>query len=386
MAPRTCTSPPVIAAATRSVPASIRSGMTECSTPVSRDTPSIVMMSVPAPWIRAPMRDQRPGEILDLRLAGGVLQHRRPLGEHRGHQHVLGAGDGDLVEAHRRAPEPRGAGLDVAVLDVDVRPQRRASPSGAGRWAGRRWRSRRAGRPGPVPEAAEQRPEHQHRGAHRPDQVVRAPPGAMPGRGSHRTRAGPWRSVPGPRSASTPIVRSSSQHGGDVRQVGDIAEGRRTLAEQGRGHQGERGVLAARHAHLALQPGAAFDVDLVQGLRLLDAWSPGRGGVSRGPADHVGRGRVRCGRSHSRPARARTGPPAPARRRSPARAARPGRASRGARRRCAGPDVQPVVAPVERAAAARAAHLGGEGGDLRGARRADWRPPRRRAARPPTGA
>ena len=49
------TSPPVIAAAIMKVPASIRSGMTLTSQGLRLSTPSMVMTSVPAPLIFAPM-------------------------------------------------------------------------------------------------------------------------------------------------------------------------------------------------------------------------------------------------------------------------------------------------------------------------------------------
>ena len=52
---RTVTSPPVIAPATRNVPASTRSGMIRCRAPPSSRTPSISIRSVPAPRIFAPM-------------------------------------------------------------------------------------------------------------------------------------------------------------------------------------------------------------------------------------------------------------------------------------------------------------------------------------------
>ena len=54
-APVTVTSPPVMAPATSSVPASMRSGMMRCRAPPSSGTPSISMRSVPAPSMRAPM-------------------------------------------------------------------------------------------------------------------------------------------------------------------------------------------------------------------------------------------------------------------------------------------------------------------------------------------
>ena len=52
---RSSTLPPVIAPATSSVPASMRSGMTLCSIGVSSSTPSMVTSDVPAPRMRAPI-------------------------------------------------------------------------------------------------------------------------------------------------------------------------------------------------------------------------------------------------------------------------------------------------------------------------------------------
>ncbi len=58
-APTTVTSPPVMAAATSRVPASMRSGITRCRAPDSSCTPSISIRSVPAPSIRAPISTSR---------------------------------------------------------------------------------------------------------------------------------------------------------------------------------------------------------------------------------------------------------------------------------------------------------------------------------------
>ena len=48
-------SPPVIAAAAKNVPASMRSGMTRCTAPCSSFPPRIVIVSVPSPSISAPI-------------------------------------------------------------------------------------------------------------------------------------------------------------------------------------------------------------------------------------------------------------------------------------------------------------------------------------------
>ena len=58
--------------------------------------------------LRAHGGEQR-GKVGDLRLAGAVLHQRVALGQHRGHQQVFGAGDGDLVEDHVRAAQAASA-------------------------------------------------------------------------------------------------------------------------------------------------------------------------------------------------------------------------------------------------------------------------------------
>jgi len=67
------------------------------------------------------------GEIYDLGLARGVLEERLTAGEARGHHHVLGAADGDVVEADGRAGESARSrlGVDEAVMtgaELRLRP------------------------------------------------------------------------------------------------------------------------------------------------------------------------------------------------------------------------------------------------------------------------
>jgi hypothetical protein len=50
--------------------------------------------------------DEGAREVGHLRLAGAVPEHGAPLGERRGHHHVLGAGDGLAVEGEDRPVEP----------------------------------------------------------------------------------------------------------------------------------------------------------------------------------------------------------------------------------------------------------------------------------------
>ena len=65
-----------------------------------------------------PHRHQAAGEVLHVRLAGGVAQDRASLGRHRRHERVLGAGDARLVEEDVGADEALGLEL-VAVAHVD---------------------------------------------------------------------------------------------------------------------------------------------------------------------------------------------------------------------------------------------------------------------------
>jgi hypothetical protein len=55
-------------------------------------------------------RDQHLGQVGDLGLLRGVLQHRLAFGQRGGHQQVLGAGDGDHVGGDARALAGAGGG------------------------------------------------------------------------------------------------------------------------------------------------------------------------------------------------------------------------------------------------------------------------------------
>ena len=168
---RTSTLPRVIAAATSSVPASMRSGMIAWSIGCSSSTPSMVTSDVPAPrTLRAHLVEHAP-ELFDLGLARRILQRRAPARQRRRHHQVLGAGDGHHVEDDGRAAQPPRARVDVAVLELDARPHRLQAlevlidRARADRAAARQRHARAA-------VARDQRPQHQHRRAHGLDQLV----------------------------------------------------------------------------------------------------------------------------------------------------------------------------------------------------------------------
>jgi hypothetical protein len=112
------------------------------------------------------------GEIDDLGLARGILEHCLALGEHRGHHQILGARHGDGIEHEPSTPQAFGACADVAVFDrhlgahglqardVDV-DGTRADRAAAGQ--------RNIG----LPESRNQRSEHEYRGAHGFHEFVR---------------------------------------------------------------------------------------------------------------------------------------------------------------------------------------------------------------------
>ena len=135
--------------------------------------PGSVSVSVPMPLDLRAHRDQALGEIGDLRLARGVVEHGLALGERRRHQQVLGGADRHVGKDDARAGEA-----------VRRRRPRRSRPSARSRRpsGSRPFRCRSTGRvpmaqpPGSdtcaSPLARQQRPQHQHRGAHLAHEVV----------------------------------------------------------------------------------------------------------------------------------------------------------------------------------------------------------------------
>ena len=160
-------------------------------------------------------RHQAAGQVLDVRLAGRVAQHRPALGHHGGHQRVLGAGDARLVEEDVGADELLGLEL-VAVAHRDrgtellERQEVRVHPAPADHVsAGRRERDRA--------EAGEQRPGQQDR---------RADPGAerrVERLGPHASRVDPDQVGAGPFDRGTEIDQDR-EHRLDIPDARDVVE------------------------------------------------------------------------------------------------------------------------------------------------------------------
>ena len=101
------------------------------------------------PWMRAPISVQHRGEVGDLRLAGGVLDHRRALREHGRHQDVVGGGVARELEHDPSADEAVAVPVDVAVLGHESRRRAPRRRSGGSRSGGSRSRRLLASTPWP---------------------------------------------------------------------------------------------------------------------------------------------------------------------------------------------------------------------------------------------
>ena len=255
----------VIAAATANVPASMRSGMIACSIGCSSSTPSIVMIGVPAPWIRAPIllstsassstSGSRAAFSITVRpfaSAAAIMRFSLPV--------TVGMSSTIVAPRSRLRLD-----LDVAVLERDLGAHRlealqvlidraRADRAAAGQ------RDARAA------VARDERAEHEHARAHRLDELVRRLElGLLLARSAARSRA---RAVV---RASTvqPSMRSSFAIVAHVGELRDVLERRRARRQERRGEERQRRVLRAADRNLADQPRATFDDDLVHDVETL---------------------------------------------------------------------------------------------------------------------
>ena len=134
----TVTSPPVIAPAARYVPASIRSGTTACGAspvPPSRSTPSTVIVDVPAPETRAPMRRRRraTSSTSGSRAAFSITVVPRARAAAKRTFSVpvtvgVGKADRRSREAPARGRDARDVRVDVPLLDGDRAPPSPRAP------------------------------------------------------------------------------------------------------------------------------------------------------------------------------------------------------------------------------------------------------------------
>ena len=213
-------------------------------------------------------RDQAFGEVGDLGLARGVLDHRRAPGEGGGHQRILGRADGDEGEADGAAAKAavRRPDLHIAAGQLDLgaeafqclqmkvdgpHPDRAAAWQRHGRLAG----------------AGDQRSQHEDRGAHLADDVVGGGGRSDLGRakGHHPAEFVRLLALDGGRHAELVQEVPEAVDVGEPRQV---PERQRLVGEESAGQQSERGILGARNRQPAFEALAAPDDDPVH-VRLL---------------------------------------------------------------------------------------------------------------------
>ena len=196
-------------------------------------------------------RDEEAAEILDVRLAGGVADHRLARRQHGGHDRVLGRHHARLVEEDVLAAQAGRAQLE-AVADVDLGAELgegvdvRVEPPPADHVAARRRHA------GPA-EAREQRAGEQERGA---DLARRARHRARARRRRRRGRA--------PRSRrSTRLRRRAPEISAIIvstsRIRGTLREHDRLAREQARGEHRQGAVLVPGGTDPAAQGLAALD-------------------------------------------------------------------------------------------------------------------------------
>ena len=195
--------------------------------------------------------DEAAREVVHVRLARGVADHRDPLGEDRSHHQVLRAGDGGHVERDARTVQPVRPREVLAVVLLDLGPHETESlemlldtahpdvVTTGFRDAG-------------LACTADEGPEEEERAAH-PAAELGVDLGA-----DERCRVQPPRVQVGVLDDDTDMLEHAG-HGRDVLDVRHVAELHRLIGEQRRGHDRERGVLAPGDRDSTLEPPPATD-------------------------------------------------------------------------------------------------------------------------------
>ena len=254
------TSLPAIAPATRKVPASMRSGMTECSAPCSSFTPSMMMRRVPAPSIFAPMALRKFARSTTSGSAAALLDHRRALGKDGGHHHVVRAEHGRAefpAHVRHRAAEVGGKHLHVARVDAHRSAERlKALQMQIDRAVADDAAARQRNRG--LLLASEQRPEHADRRAHFADDFVRRDCFDLFRLDPHRA-AGAFH--------FRAQMHQNLEHVVDVTQVGHVADDARLAREQCGREDRQRRVLRAADGHRARKFLTAVNQNFIHRLR-----------------------------------------------------------------------------------------------------------------------
>jgi hypothetical protein len=209
--------------------------------------------------------DEAGGDVADLGLGGGILDHRVAIGHHGGHQGRMGGADRDLVEGDVGALEalPR-PGDHVAALDGDLGAElfhghevHVHGPRSDGAAAGQRHLRLTAAR--------QQRAQHPEARPHLGDEVVRGggvrdvAGGEMHHVAHHAVLAG---ALARHHDVDAVVLQDALQepHIGQARHVGECQRFRR---QQRNDHQRQGGILGARNGNGPVQAVSAADADAI---------------------------------------------------------------------------------------------------------------------------
>ena len=255
-------------AAAAQVPASMRSGIVTCSAAGELVHPVDLDRVGPGALDPRAHRHQERGDVGDLGLTRGVVDHGGAARADRRHHQVLGGADAGVVERDRRPTEPGGLGDEEPVLGSDSAPMRaeardvqvdgtRPDLIAPGH--------RHAGSTGP----RQQRPEHGGGGAHAAHEFV----GGL----DRCERRGVDRhgvAVPGHAGAQ---MLEDLPHREAVLDPGHVAQHGPAGREQRGGHQFEGGVLGAGDDHRPLQARPSRDEEAFHEGISVGADRPGSG-------------------------------------------------------------------------------------------------------------
>ncbi|HJW40854.1 MAG TPA: hypothetical protein VJ476_06455 [Rhizomicrobium sp.] len=206
--------------------------------------------------------DQAAGDVVDLRLEGGVGNHGFASGEHRGHHGVFGRADRGKGKFDMRAAQALGRpGDDIAFLKLDIGAQHlkrldvEIDRTAANRIAARQRYFR-------VALARDERTEHQEARPHLGDNVVRCCRVDDISGGQRQTPALPHAGTRRPVHFGAEMAQEIEHHE-DVPDRWHVIEGHRLVGQKAGRHQRHCRVLRTTDRNLTLEAAAAPDANLV---------------------------------------------------------------------------------------------------------------------------
>ena len=266
------TSPPVMPAPATKVAATTRSGTTACRVGMQLVDPLDLNPRGAGPADHGAHGAQHGGQVDDLGLLGRVLDHRGALGQHGGHEQVVGGRVAGVLQHHLGADQP--AALDVAPhlavgdleagphggqpVDVEVdRPVAEVVAPGQ--------------RHVHLAAAGQEEAEDDHRGPHALHQLV----------GGHRVEVLRRRGGDGQIAVAQPLHLGPHGpqhlgHGLHVVDEGHVGQHRAPLGQQAGHHQLEGRVLGPAGPHRPAQGAVGPDDDLLHICSTASSIAPGR--------------------------------------------------------------------------------------------------------------